>query len=86
LHVAIENSQLEVVWLLLWLASHLKMDMFPEEVAQAAQLLGAGRQTAEDGADIRDLRDENNRTAEGVAYSMGGMWSLFLHEGVLRAC
>jgi hypothetical protein len=85
LHIAIEQSQLEVVWLLLWLASHLKTNIFPEEVAEAAQLLGADRETAEDGPDIRSLRDANNRTADDVAGSIGGMWGLFLHEGVLRS-
>lgn len=71
LHMAMEKDQQEAVWLLLWLASSLPTGVFPEEVAQAAQVMGAGRETAE-GTDIRSLRDEQHRTAEDVARSMGG--------------
>jgi len=84
LHVAIERMQQEAVWLLLWLASGLNTEVFPEEVSQAAERMGAGRDTA-DGIDIRSLRDEQERTAEDAAGSMGNRWAGLLGAGVLRA-
>lgn len=83
LHVAIERSQQEAVWLLLWLASSLPTHAFPDEVAQAAENLEAGRETA-GGVDIRVLRDEQGRTAEEVAGGMGDVWTGLLAAGILR--
>jgi hypothetical protein len=83
LHVAVERMQQEAVWLLLWLASDLNTHVFPEEVSQAAEVLGAGRDTA-GGTDIRSLRDEQERTAEDVAGTMG-CWAALVGAGVLRA-
>lgn len=83
LHISIEKSQQEAVWLLLWLASSLPTDVFPEEVTQAAQAMNAGRATAE-GTDIRSLGDEQQRTAGDVAASMGGVWAGLVGAGVLR--
>ncbi|TVY75985.1 hypothetical protein LSUE1_G006449, partial [Lachnellula suecica] len=71
LHMAVEKNQQEAVWLLLWLASSVPTNAFPEEVAQAAQEMGAGRETAS-GVDLRSLRDEQHRSAEDVARGMGG--------------
>lgn len=84
LHVAIERSQQETVWLLLWLASGLQTHVFPEEVAQAAATMGADRETAA-GVDIRSLRNEQEQTAEDVARSMGNSWAGLLGAGILRA-
>lgn len=84
LHIAIEKSQEEIVWLLLWLASSLDLSVFPKEVAHAAQGLGAGRGTAGAGADIRSLKDEEGHTAEDIAAGMGGFWNVLLQPGVLR--
>jgi len=83
LHVAIEKTQQEAVWLLLWLASGLQTPVFPEEVSQAAEVMGAARETA-GGVDIRSFRDEQERTAEDVAGSMGNTWAALLGAGVLR--
>ncbi|TVY92452.1 hypothetical protein LAWI1_G000494 [Lachnellula willkommii] len=83
LHMAIEKNQQEAAWLLLWLASSLPTAAFPDEVTQAAQVMSAGRETA-DGADIRSLRDEQHRTAEDSAKSMGGVWAGLAGAGVLR--
>ncbi len=83
LHVAIEKGQQEAVWLLLWLASGLQSQFFPQEVLQAAQEMGAGRETAE-GVDIRGLRDEQQRAAEEVASGLGNTWASLLVAGVLR--
>jgi len=83
LHVAIERSQQEAAWLLLWLASPLQTHTFPDEVVQAAESLEAGRETAR-GVDVRSLRDEQGRTAEDVAGNMGDSWSALLGAGILR--
>lgn len=83
LHVAIEKNQLEAVWLLLWLASEYPTSAFPEEVSRAAQVMGAGRETAR-GPEIRALRDEQGRNAEDVAGSMGNTWASLLGAGVLK--
>jgi hypothetical protein len=83
LHVAVEKNQQEAVWLLLWLASEYPTSAFPEEVSQAAQVMGAGRGTAR-GHDIRTLRDEQGRSAEDVAGSMGNTWAGLLGAGVLK--
>lgn len=84
LHIAIEKSQQESAWLLLWLASELPTASFPDEVAQAAGTMGAGRETAQ-GPDIRNLRDEQNRTANDVAGTMGHTWGGMLAAGALTA-
>lgn len=82
LHVGIMREQEEVVWLLLWLASDLAPQAFPEEVSQTAQVMGAPRDTAR-GVDIRSLVDEQGRRAEDMARSMGNTWALLLGGGVL---
>jgi hypothetical protein len=82
--VAVLKGQQEVVWLLLWLASGLHTQAFPEEVSRAAQVMGADRATAS-GVDIRALSDEQSRTAEDWARSMGDTWGVLLGEGLLRA-
>ena len=82
LHVAVLHEQRKVAWLLLWLVSGLSTQAFPEEVSQAAQAMGADRDTAL-GVDIRSLVDESSRTAEDVARSMGNTWALLLGGGVL---
>jgi len=85
LHVAIESMQQEAVWLLLWLASGLNTEVFPEEVAQAVEMMGAGRDAA-GGVDIRSLRDEQARTAEDVAGTRGNSFlAALLGAGVLGA-
>jgi hypothetical protein len=82
LHVAIEKSQQEAAWLLMWLASEFPTSAFPEEVARAAQVMGAGRETAR-GPDIRTLKDDQGRTAGDVAESMGNTWAGLLGAGIL---
>jgi len=85
LHVGILRSQQEVVWLLLWLASDLSTPAFPEEVSQAAQLMGADRETATGGVDIRGLRDEQGQTGEDVARTMGDVWVPLVEGGILSS-
>jgi hypothetical protein len=83
LHVAIEKSQEEVVWLLLWLASKLDSSVFPRELVVAAQGMGAGRELATAGSDIRELQDGQGLNAEQFAMRIGGSWNSLLESGVL---
>ncbi|PSS27406.1 hypothetical protein M430DRAFT_32152 [Amorphotheca resinae ATCC 22711] len=83
LHIAIEKSREEAVWLLLWLASSVPTAAFPAEVSQASQAMGQGRDTAR-GPDIRGLRDEQERTARDIAATMGNTWAGFLATGLLE--
>jgi hypothetical protein len=83
LHIAVERSQQEALWLLLWLASSIPTHAFPEEVIQAAETMGAERDTAA-GVDIRTIKDEQGRVPEAVASEMGNTWAGILGAGVLR--
>lgn len=85
LHIAIERSQQEAVWLLLWLASAVPTNVFPDEVVQAARTMGSERHYAAQGADLRGVRDEQDRTAEDIASGMTPIWAGLLAAGVMRA-
>ena len=83
LHLAIEKSQQEAVWALLWLASDIPTSAFPEEVTRDAQVMGSGRQFTQ-GPDIRGLQDSNGYAAAEVATRMGGTWAALLGAGFLQ--
>jgi hypothetical protein len=83
LHIAIENSQQEIVWLLLWLASSLPDDQFPVEAIRVAGSVNASRQTGAGGVDVRGLRDTQGQTAGAIANAMGGTWTSLLQSGIL---
>jgi hypothetical protein len=83
LHLAIENSQQEIVWLLLWLASDVPDDKFPEEAIRVAEGVNASRQSAGSNVDIRSLRNTQGQTAGAVANAMGGTWTALLQSGIL---
>ena len=84
LHVAIQNQRMEVVWLLLLLASTLKMDEFPSAAVQAAQNLGIQREDQSGKVDIRSLKDSQGTTAEQRAASIGGVWTEWIRSGRLK--
>ena len=84
LHVAVQNQRAEVAWLLLLLASNLKLDQFPAAVLQAAQSLGIRREDQSGKADIRSLNDSQGMTAEQRAAGVGGLWTEWLQSGRLR--
>ncbi|KAH9892230.1 hypothetical protein F4778DRAFT_749827 [Xylariomycetidae sp. FL2044] len=90
LHLAVGKGQEEVVWLLLWLASPLRNDRFPEPALQTAQALGLQRPATSASDDIRELRDDRGRTAETVAAEFrgggggGGNWAVMVQDGILR--
>jgi hypothetical protein len=83
LHLAIENGQQEIVWLLLWLASDVPDDKFPEEAIRVAEGVNASRQSAGSNVDIRSLRNTQGQTAGAVANAMGGTWTALLQSGIL---
>ena len=84
LHVAVQNQRVEVVWLLLLLASTLELDQFPVAVLQAAQSLGIQREDQSGKVDIRSLRDFQGMTAEQRAAGMGEVWTDWLQLGRLK--
>lgn len=84
LHLAVENGQEEIVWLLLWLASPLSAEIFPPEAVNAAHAMGLQRPAATPADDIRLLQDNGGRTAESVAAEMDGIWNLIVEAGALR--
>ena len=78
LHVAVQNQRVEVVWLLLLLASTLELDQFPVAVLHAAQSLGIQREDQNGKVDIRSLKDFQGMTAEQRAAGMGEVWTEWL--------
>ncbi|KAI8960980.1 hypothetical protein F5Y11DRAFT_328017 [Daldinia sp. FL1419] len=84
LHLAIEKGQEEVVWLLLWIASTLPTEAFPEQAAQVAQAMGIQRPSTLASEDIRALTDNQGRTAEALAAQMSGFWSSLVDSGALH--
>ena len=67
LHLAVMNGVVEVIWLLLLLASNLELDEFPTEVRTTAEQMGVIREDQSGKTDIRALKDSNGMTAEEVA-------------------
>ena len=84
LHVAIQNQRVEVVWLLLLLASTLELDQFPAAILQAAHTFGIRREDQSGKVDIRSLKDFQGMTAEQRAAGMGGNWTEWLQLGRLK--
>ena len=84
LHVAVQNQRMEVVWLLLLVASTLKIDQFPASILQAAQSFEVQRENQSGKADIRSLKDSEGMTAEQRAAGSGGLWTEWLQSGRLK--
>ena len=84
LHLAIQNQQEKVAWLLLLLASNLAESHFPAEFLEYAQGLGIRREDLSGKVDIRSLRDVENMTAEQRAASKRGIWEGWVRSGRLK--
>jgi hypothetical protein len=84
LQLAVEKSQIEVVWLLLWVASALPLAAFPDQARAAAESMQLGRLEFNAGQDIRSLTNENGETAADLAQELGGIWTPLVEAGVLR--
>ncbi|KAI5462747.1 hypothetical protein BGZ63DRAFT_384735 [Mariannaea sp. PMI_226] len=74
LHLAIENTQEDVAWLLLWLSSVVPETSFPESARQAALSMGIGRLQIEQDDDIRTLQDAQGRSALTLAQQLQSNW------------
>jgi hypothetical protein len=86
LHLAVENKQEEVLWLLLWLASNVPTDSFPAPAIQAATDMELPRQQVGPGTgkeDIRALRDEQGRYAGDLCNNAEHPWYWLIQGGVL---
>ncbi|KAI9736818.1 MAG: hypothetical protein M1818_005869 [Claussenomyces sp. TS43310] len=83
LHLAVARGQLDILWLLLWLASDLPTHAFPHHAVAAVAQLGADRAAAGSGEDIRGLRNEAGQTAAMLARNMGGAVADLVEAGIL---
>ena len=84
LHVAIQNRQERVAWLLLLLASGMEESQFPTVLLGYAEGMGFRRGDQTGKIDIRSLRDGEGLTAEQRAVAMGGMWEEWIRSGRLK--
>ena len=83
LHAAVNNSNITVAWLLLWLASELDTEQFPRDVSAQAQELELSRDDVLGKIDIRSLRDSEGMTPKQRAAALGGVWIEWLNHGWL---
>lgn len=83
LHLAVAKSQMEVVWLLLWLASGINSNHFPQQALTAVQTMGASREIANQGLDIRALKNAQGKTAAAIADRVGGAMAELVRAGFL---
>ena len=83
LHAAVNNNNVMVAWLLLWLASTLDTARFPQDISAQAQELELSRDSAIGKVDIRSLRDSEGMTAKQRAAALGGVWMEWLNHGWL---
>ncbi|OAR02598.1 hypothetical protein LLEC1_00340 [Akanthomyces lecanii] len=71
LHLAVENRQEGVAWLLLWLSSSLPSSVFPSVARQSVESMGLGRLEVDTTTDIRSLLDGEGRTASTLSAQLG---------------
>lgn len=83
LHLAIEHSQEEVLWLLLWLCSTIPEELFPEQARHTAQAMEVGRLSVTADKDVRALRDSQGRTAGEQAQQNPARWTPILEASIL---
>lgn len=82
LHVAVENEQTDVVWLLLWMSSVLDRSAFPKQLVATVEGAGMSRFSTASDDDIRNLRDAQHQTAEDLARSQAN-WEEMVRSGIL---
>lgn len=83
LHLAVENRQEGVAWLLLWLSSSLPSDVFPLEARQSVESMGLGRLVVDTTTDVRSLLDSEGRTASALAAQLGSPQLRLADSGLL---
>ncbi|KAK4665526.1 hypothetical protein QC763_402330 [Podospora pseudopauciseta] len=78
MHLALENEQEEVFWLLLWLESGVHTSVFPEQVMQSCEGVGLPRRgTVPQEEDVRFIKDGKGRTAGDLCRELGGAWGSY---------
>ena len=83
LHVAIQNEQEEVVWLLLYLASGLDLDKSPGQMLMATHDSGIRPEDRRPEPDIRTLENAEGITPGLLARSMRTSWGSVLEDVLL---
>ena len=83
LHLAVENSQDDVIWLMLWLSSSLPLDAFSQRVQEVARSRGVDRIDTSEANDIRALKDSSGKTAEDRFREKHGDQSVFMKQRLL---
>lgn len=84
LQIALEKTQEEAVWLLLYLASpRMPTEAFPDEALAAAMSMDVDRMPAGGAQDITELRDDEGHSALDYARAMAPTWDHLVHAGVL---
>lgn len=83
LHLAVENRQEGVAWLLLWLSSTVSTDVFPVEAKQKVESIGLGRLEVDSSTDIRGLLDSRGRTAAALSAELGSPYLRLADLGLL---
>ncbi len=83
LHLAVENRQERVAWLLLWLSSSLPSDVFPLEARQSVESMGLGRFDVDTTTDVRSLLDSEGRTPSALAAQLGSPQLRLVDSGLL---
>ncbi|KAJ3493081.1 hypothetical protein NLG97_g4965 [Lecanicillium saksenae] len=83
LHLAVENRQEGVAWLLLWLSSTLSSDIFPVEARQRVESIGLGRLEVDAAMDIRGVLDSEGRTAAALSAQLGSPYLRVAEAGFL---
>lgn len=83
LHVAVEQGQEEVFWLVLWLGSAVATELFPEAVVRSAEGMGMGRrEAAAAGEDVRFVVDGMGRGPAEVMVEKGEPWRRYVEGGL----
>ncbi|KAM0272230.1 hypothetical protein ACHAQH_008772 [Verticillium albo-atrum] len=83
LHLAVERGREEVFWLLLWLASSLPTDSFPDSARDIAKAAHIGRLDIS-GDDIRSLQSDAGKSPYDIAQRMPDQWGIINETGILR--
>ncbi|CAK7567515.1 MAG: hypothetical protein SEPTF4163_005480 [Sporothrix epigloea] len=81
LHIAIANDQLNIAYLLLYLASRLPLDRFPPELIKFSAQIERPEQDIAEHIDIRSLQTAQGESAEVFARRQGGVWAQMAQRG-----
>lgn len=83
LHAAVLHRRFEVVWLLLFVATNLKISEFPKEFLLLASQYGVQRDYQGRSYDIRDLENKKGLKPVHIAWETPSIWSQWIASGWL---